>query len=129
MFKFISILIYLGSIAALLVTGGLVSSVLALYPPSYISSFGPVTPIISKAYAGWLPAAQAVTWALSVVSVIIGIYLWRSRHPMDGKQKAALAIGAFNYFLALFFTTTLLLAYFYLPKVANAVQLSNQADR
>ncbi len=120
MFKFISTLIYLGSIAALLITGGIVSSVLALYPPSYISAFGPVTPAISQLHAGWLPAVQPVTWALSSVSAIIGLYLWRSRQPQDGKLKVALAIGAFNYFLALFFTTTLLVAYFYLPKVANA---------
>ncbi|WFC40550.1 hypothetical protein [Pseudoxanthomonas sp. SE1] len=120
MFKFISILIYVGSILAVLVTGGLVSSVLALYPPTHLASFGPVVPAISKIHAAWLPAVQSATWAIAAVSAVIGLLVWRSRQPADGKLKAAVVIGAINYFLAMFFTTTLLVAYFYLPKVANA---------
>ena len=120
MFKIIAILIYVSSIIAVLVAGGLVSSVLALYPLSHLSSFGPVVPAISKTHAAWLPVVPAVSWAVAAVGVIAGGLLWRSRQPAAGKGQVALLIGALNYFLALFFTTTLLMAYFYLPKVANA---------
>jgi len=120
MFKFIAILIYIASIIAVLVIGGLVSSVLALYPVTHLSLFGPVVPVIAQTHAGWLPAVQPVTWVVATASVVAGLLMWRARQPVDGKLKAALVIGAVNYFLALFFTTTLLVAYFYLPKVANA---------
>jgi hypothetical protein len=120
MFKVIATLIYLSSIVALLATGGIVSSLLALYPISHISSFGPVVPAIAQTHAAWLPAVPAITWVISAVSAALGLFLWRSRQASNSKLQIALAIGAFNYFLALFFTTTLLVAYFYLPKVANA---------
>lgn len=120
MFKIVAILIYVSSIIAVLVTGGLISSVLTLYPLSHLSSFGPVIPAISQTHAAWLPAVPIVSWAVAVVSVVAGGLLWRSRQTAAGKLQVALLIGALNYFLALFFTTALLVAYFYLPKVANA---------
>src|SRR5690606_3276269 len=107
MFKIAAILIYLSSILAVLVVGGLVSSILALYPLSHISSFGPVVPAISKTHAAWLPAVPTVSWAVAAVGVVAGGLLWRSRQPAVGKLQVALLIGALNYFLALFFTTTL----------------------
>lgn len=120
MFKLVAILVYLGSIIAVLVSGGLVSSLLALYPLSHLSSFGPVVPAISQTHAAWLPAVPMVSWAIAAVSVVAGAFLWRSQRAVADKLQIALLIGALNYFLALFFTTTLLVAYFYLPKVANA---------
>lgn len=120
MFRLVAILVYLGSIIAVLVTGGLISSVLALYPVSHLSSFGPVVPAISQTHAAWLTAAPMMGWAVAAVSVVAGGLLWRSQRAVAGKLQVALLIGALNYFFALFFTTTLLVAYFYLPKVANA---------
>ena len=120
MFKVVAIVVYLSSIIAVLVAGGFVSSVLALYPVSHLGSFGPVVPAISQTHAAWLPAAPMATWAIAVVSVVAGFLLWRSRQAAAGKLQVALLIGALNYFLAFFITTTLLVAYFYLPKVANA---------
>lgn len=120
MFKIVSTLIYLGSIVALLVVGTLVSSVLGVYPASHIASFGPVVPAVSQAHAGWLPAAPFISWAIAAVSVVAGVLLWRAKQSGPPKLEIALLIGALNYFLALFFTTSLLVAYFYLPKVANA---------
>ena len=120
MFKAIAILVFSSSIIALLVTGGLVSAILALYPVAHLSSFGPVVPAISKTHAAWLPAVQIVSWAASAASVVAGVLIWRSRQATPCKLQLALFIGAVNYFLALFFTTTLLVAYFYLPRVADA---------
>ena len=119
MFKFIAILIYVASIIAMLVVGSLVSSVLALYPATHASSLGPVVPAIAQTHAGWLPAVQPVTWALATTSAVTGLLVLRARWSVDDKIMAALLIGAVNYFLALFFTTALVLTYFYLPKVAN----------
>ena len=120
MFKAIAILVFLSSVIALLLTGGLVSAVLTLYPTTHLSSFGPVVPAISQTHAAWLPAVQMVTWAVAAASVVAGMLLWRGRQAAPGKHQVALLIGALNYFLALFFTITLLVTYFYLPKVANA---------
>ena len=120
MFKVIAVLIFLSSILAVLLAGSLVSAVLALYPVTHLGSFGPVVPAISKTHAAWLPAVQMMTWAIAAASAAAGVLLWRGRPAGSGKLQAALLIGAINYFLALFFTSTLLVAYFYLPKVANA---------
>ena len=120
MFKVLAILIFSSSIIALFVTGGLVSSVLALYPLSHLGSFGPVVPVISQTHAAWLPAAPMLSWGIAAVGVTAAGLLLRSRRAASGKLQVALLIGALNYFLALFFTTALLAAYFYLPKVANA---------
>ena len=120
MFKVIAVLIFLSSILAVLLAGSLVSAVLALYPVTHLGSFGPVVPPISQTHAAWLPAVQMVTWAIAAASAAAGVLLWRGRPAGSGKLQAALLIGAINYFLALFFTSTLLVAYFYLPKVANA---------
>ena len=128
MFKATAILVFLSSIIALLVTGGLVSAVLALYPTAHLSSFGPVVPAISQTHAAWLPAVQMVTWAIAAVSTVAGVLLWRGRQAAPGKLQIALLIGALNYFLALLFTTTLLVTYFYLPKVANVAQQFIQAN-
>jgi hypothetical protein len=119
MFKFVAIWIYIASILAVLVIGGLVSSVLALYPAAHLSSFGPVVPTIAMSHATWLPAVQPASWAIAFVSAVTGLLIWRSRPASDAKVKAALLIASVNFFLALMFATTLLVAYFYLPKVAN----------
>jgi len=120
MYKFIAILIFIGSIIALIATGNLVASVLALYPPSHISSFGPVVPGVAKAYASWLPTAPICAYGMAAASGLFGLGLWRFRRPASGKLEVVLVVGALNFFLALFFTTMLVVAYFYLPKVANA---------
>ena len=120
MFKIIAIVIFLSSIIALLVAGGLVSAVLALHPVSHLNSFGPVVPAISQAHAVWLPAVPMVTWAVVAASAVAGAVLWRGRQAAPGGVQVALLIASLNYFLALFFITTLLVAYFYLPMAANA---------
>ena len=119
MFKVAAVVVFLSSILGVLLAGSLVSAVLALYPVTHLGSFGPVVPAISQTHAAWLPAVQMVTWAIAAASAAAGVLLWRGR-PAAGKLQAALLIGALNYFLALFFTTALLITYFYLPKVANA---------
>jgi hypothetical protein len=120
MIKAITILIYVSSVIAVLVVGVLVSSVINLYPVSHLGSFGPVVPAISKTHAAWLPAVPMLTWAIATSGVAAGFVLWRSRQAVASRIQVALLIRALNYFLALFFTTTLLVAYFYLPKIANA---------
>jgi hypothetical protein len=60
-----------------------------------------------------------VLWLSAALSVAAGFYLWRSRRPLETRLFSATVIAALNLFLAMFFTTALLVAYFYLPKVAN----------
>ncbi|MEG5104190.1 hypothetical protein [Microcoleus sp. AT13-A5] len=120
MYKFIAILIFISSIVALIATGNLVASVLAIYPPSHIGSFGPVIPGVAKAYASWLPAAPMWAYGIASASALVGLGIWRFRRPASGKLEVALVVGALNFFLSLFLTTMLVVAYFYLPKVANA---------
>jgi len=49
-----------------------------------------------------------------------GVLLSRGRQSTPAKRQAALSIGAVHYHLALFSTTTLVVAHFHLSEVANA---------
>lgn len=116
----LSVWIYIGSLVAVLTTAGLISRVLALYPQEHLRSFGPVVPEISKIYASWLSSAPALLGVVAALSVLIGLYLWRSQRSRDAKTFAITLVAAISYFLALFCVMALLIAYFYLPKAANS---------
>ena len=115
----VSVWIYLCGLIAAIVTGGLLSQVLFVFPANQIEAYGPVVPAVARSWSTWLPNAPIALWASAAISVGAGIYLWRSRRPLETRQFAAVVIAALNLFLAMFFTAAVLIAYFYLPKVAN----------
>ena len=115
----LSVWIYIGSLLAVLTTAGFIAQVLAAYPPDHLGSFGSVIPAISKIHASWLPSAPWLLAAAGGVSLLSCLYFWRSARPLETKTYSVALIAAINYFLALFCVMTLLVAYFYLPKVAN----------
>ena len=115
----VSVWIYLCGLIGAAVTGGLLSQVLSAFPPSQVEAYGPVVPAVARTWSALLPSAPAVLWLSPAVSAAAGLYLWRSRRPLETRLFSAAVIAAINLFLAMFFTTALLVAYFYLPKVAN----------
>ncbi len=115
----LSVWIYISSLVALVTTAGLISNVLAVYPPAHLSSFGPVLPAVATTHSAWLPSAPTLLALAAAFSTALGLYFWRSHRPRETKTFAVTLIAAVNYFLALFCAMTLLVAYFYLPKVAN----------
>lgn len=115
----VSIWIYLCGLIGAAVTGGLLLQVLSAFPPSQIEAYGPVVPAVARSWSTLLPGAPVVLWLSAAISVALGVYLWRSRRPLETRLFAAAVIAALNLFLAMFFTAALLIAYFYLPKVAN----------
>ncbi len=115
----LSVWIYISSLVALVTTAGLISRILAVYPQAHLSSFGPVVPAIATTHSAWLPLAPTLLALAAAFSTALGLYFWRSRRPRETKTFAVTLIAAVNYFLAFFCATTLLVAYFYLPKVAN----------
>ena len=115
----LSVWIYIGSLVAIITTAGFISQILAVYPQAHLSSFGPIVPGISKTHASWLSSAPTLLGVAAALSVLISLYFWRSHRPRDVKTFAVTLAAAVNYFLALFCAMTLLVAYFYLPKIAN----------
>jgi hypothetical protein len=116
----VSVWIYLCGLIGAAITGGLLFQVLAAFPPNQTEAYGPVVPAVSRTWStSLLPNAPAVLWSSAAVSVVVGLYLLRSRHSLETRLFSAAIIAALNLFLALFFTAALLVAYFYLPKVAN----------
>jgi hypothetical protein len=115
----VSVWIYLCGLVGAAVTGGLLLQVLSVFPAHQIETYGPVVPAVSRTWSTWLPNAPMVLWFSAAVSLAAGLYLWRSSRPLDTRLFACAVIAALNLFLAMFFTTALLVAYFYLPKVAN----------
>jgi hypothetical protein len=116
---FVGVWIYLCGILGTFVAAGALTGVLSVYPRNHMESYGPVVPAVSRVWAIWLPHAPALLWSFSAISVAAGLYLWRSRRPLETRLFAAAVISAANLFLAMFCVTALLVAYFYLPKVAN----------
>jgi hypothetical protein len=117
----VGVWIYLCGVAGAALTGGLLANVLAVYPQSQVRAFGPVVPDVAREWSGLLPNAPALLWSCAAGSTLIGLYLWRSRRPLETRLFVAAVIAALNLFLAMFCVIVLLVAYFYLPKIANAV--------
>ncbi|RNF85416.1 hypothetical protein EER27_06570 [Lysobacter psychrotolerans] len=115
----LSVWIYISSLVAIGTTAGLISRVLAVYPQAHLASFGPVVPTIATTHAAWLGSAPAALGLAAAISIAAGLYFWRSRRARESKTFAVTMIAAVNYFLAFFCVMTLLVAYFYLPKIAN----------
>ena len=111
--------IYLCGLMGSVITAAFLSNILSVYPPTHIESFGPVVPVISRAWSGWLHQAPILLGACAAISSMIGIYLWRSKRPIEGRMFMAALISALNLFFAMFCAVGLLIAYFYLPKIAN----------
>ena len=116
----VGVWIYLCGILGTAITGAFLSQMLRTFPASQLEAYGPKVPEVARPYAALVAGAPTVLRVVSVLSAAIGIYLWRSRRPRDTRLFAAAVISALNLFLAMFFTMILLLAYFYLPKIANA---------
>jgi len=96
------------------------SLVLDAYPPSHIASFGPHVPGFSShiaRQAASYPICLAIAAALTIA---VSIYCWFSAHPPVTKTYIVVFLAAANALLAAQLTMTVLIAYFLLPKLANA---------
>lgn len=113
--------IFLASLACLLMAALYIHEILALYPADHLASYGPRVPRVAKLYAGLLPHAPAGLLAAAAASVAFWFLHRRSAASPDAKAFARALIAALGIFLAFFSTMILLIAYFYLPKIANAV--------
>ena len=115
----VTVWIYVCGLIGAAVTGGLISQVLSAFPPSQLQAYGPVVSPVARSWSAWLPSAPTVLWTGVAISVAAGLYLWRSRRPVETRLFLAAVISAINLLLAMYFTNALLVSYFYLPKVAN----------
>ena len=115
----LAVWIFLGSLAAALASASLISHVLTAYPANHFQTFGSIIPATSETQAQWLPYAPAGIGFAALASIAVAVYYWRSTKSRDVKSFAVTLAAAINYFLSLFCVTTLVIAYFLLPKVAN----------
>jgi len=117
--KILSIWIFLGSVAAALMSASVTSQTLQAYGPGHLRSFGPKATMASESFAAWLPYAPSILFAALVASIITAVYFWRSNKASDLKSFAICIIAALNYFLAFFVLMSLVSAYVLLPRLAN----------
>ncbi|WP_369978627.1 hypothetical protein [Xanthomonas bundabergensis] len=115
----IGVWIYLCGLFGAAITGGFLFQVMSVFPETQLEAYGLRVPMVARAWSAWLPSTPAILWIGAVTSAVAGLYLWRSSRPVEVRLFAAAVIAALNLFLAMFFATALLGAYFYLPKVAN----------
>lgn len=115
----LAVWIYVSSLVAVLVSGTLISHILTAYPNDHFRSYGVVTPAVSETHAQWLPYAPAGLAVAALLSLVVAVYYWRSGKSRDIRTFAVVLVAAINYLLSLFCITTLVIAYFLLPQVAN----------
>ena len=116
----LAIWIYLGSLATALISGSVITQILAAYPKDHFRTFGARTPAISEAYARWLPHAPAALGIVAIITIVVALYFWRSIRSRDTKTFVVVFAAALNYFLSCFCLLALVTAYFLLPKLANS---------
>ncbi|MUV14568.1 hypothetical protein [Noviluteimonas gilva] len=108
----IAVWIYLCGLVGAVTTGTFLARVLSMYPR-------PVEPAVSVAFANMVANAPTWLWGSAALSAALGIYLWRSRRPLETRLFAAAVIAALNLFLAMYFSVALVVSYFYLPNLAS----------
>jgi len=115
----IGVWIYLCGLFGAAITGAFLFQVMSVFSEAQLEAYGPRVPMVARAWSAWLPSTPAILWIGAVISAVAGLYLWRSSRPVEARLFTAAVIAALNLFLAVIFATALLVAYFYLPKVAN----------
>jgi hypothetical protein len=115
----IGVWIYLCGLFGAVTTGAFLFQVMSVFPDTQLEVYGPRVPMVARVWSAWLPSTPAILWVGAVISAVAGLYLWCSSRPVEARLFAAVVIAALNLFLAMLFTTALLVAYFYLPRVAN----------
>lgn len=115
----LAVWIFLAGLIGLLTAALYIDLTLAIYPANHIASYGRIVPAVSEAYAAWLPHAPTGLVLAAVASVAVWFFNRRSVQSPDSKAFVLALIAAIDLFLAFFCTIGLLLAYFYLPKIAN----------
>lgn len=71
--RILAVWIYLCSLIAPSTTAGILSKVLAAFPPTQVEAHGPRIPAFSRFAAGVLPHVPSALWALMVLSVVAGV--------------------------------------------------------
>jgi len=69
--------------------------------------------------ARWLPHAPVLLFGMAAVSVLAAAGIWRSRSQVSNRPFALATLAAVNYFLSLYCSIKLLVAWFLLPRLAN----------
>jgi lipoprotein signal peptidase len=113
--------IYFGGLVWLLVSAAAIQQAIEIFPTLQVSSYGNHVPAFSQAVTVQAHHYPAILYAMAIVSLLIGIYAWRSSHARDVKTFAITLLSAINLFIAGSLPTAFLMGYFVLPKYVNSL--------
>lgn len=119
MTRILGMVLYLTSLIAVLGTGAYIAQLIEAFPVEHLASNGPRIPAVAALNARWLPHAPVLLFGAAAVSVLATAGIWRSRSRVSNRPFALAALAAANYFLSLYCSMTLLVAWFLLPRMAN----------
>jgi uncharacterized membrane protein YozB (DUF420 family) len=119
MTRILGMFLYVTSLIAVLGTGAYIAQLIEAFPVEHLASNGPRIPAVAALNARWLPHAPVLLFGAAAVSVLATAGIWRSRSRVSNRPFALAALAAANYFLSLYCSMTLLVAWFLLPRMAN----------
>jgi hypothetical protein len=117
----ITALLLVGSWVSLACAYAAVSGVLRSYTATYPTTFGSHVPAFSKSAISVMSGAPVICLSSFLISAVLTmLIMWRSKND-ESKLYWITVLGSVNYYLASFLTSTVLIGFFMLPKLANAV--------
>ena len=115
----ISIIFYLASFIALLVTGLQMESLLQAYPIDYPLTHGPVQPAFTATWTSLMPKIFVVSNATSLLSALAAMVILFKSATREAKAYWVLVVASVNLYMTVFFVSGTISAFFLLPKLAN----------
>jgi len=120
MTRILGMFLYVTSLLAVLRTGAYIAQLIQVFPVEHLANYGPRIPAVAALNARRLPHAPALLFAAAAVSALVAMGIWRLPTQVSNRPFALAALAAVNYFLSLYCCMSLLVAWFLLPRLANA---------
>lgn len=115
----IAALLYLGSLATLLITAVSISRVLAAYGLDHPATLGRLVPAFTQSSLGMLSNSAWLCGGTAAISTLLLLIALRKAAMRESKLYWTAILAAVNYHIAAALYAALVVGYFLLPKLSN----------
>jgi hypothetical protein len=116
----LTVWIFLASLIALAAGAAMLSAALEIYAPLNGAHLGPNVPAFTEAILAGVGSYPIYMLISAIVTSLLAIYFWRSPRQIERRTFSVAVLSALNLFFACYFPMSFFVAYFVLPKAANA---------
>jgi hypothetical protein len=118
---FLAYLVLVSGLFLLIGTGFVIEATLKQYPKSHIASFGPHVPAASVSYVELLPHVPMALYSIAAASFALVLIAARRSKTAEARTLTVAIIAAFDLYFCASSLMMLVVGYFLLPSLANAV--------